>query len=105
VASTNPGTTHLIAEYGSLFIAKHAFQSKVSTTLQASSISLVANIYGELSPYHTSYFTTQKHRHEVYYIQNNAYRHEELEKIRQYIRDNPSKPGKYATNEQGQMGI
>jgi hypothetical protein len=94
----------LIAEYGSLFIAKRAFQSKVCTTLQASSLSLVANIYGELSPYHISYFTTQKHGHEVYYIQNNAYKYEELEKIRQYICHNPGKSGKFAANKQGQMG-
>ena len=39
--------------------------------------------------------------------QHNYYEHiirdaEELAKIRQYIRDNPSKPGKFAANEQGQ---
>jgi len=42
--------------------------------------------------------------------QHNYYEHiirdaEELEKIRQYIRDNPSKPGKFTANEQGQMGM
>ena len=42
--------------------------------------------------------------------QHNYYEHiirdaEELEKIRQYIRDNPSKPGKFDTNGQGQMGM
>jgi putative transposase len=41
--------------------------------------------------------------------QHNYYEHiihgaEELEKIRQYIRHNPSKPGKFDTDGQGQMG-
>jgi len=103
-ASINPRTTHLITEFGSLFIAKSAFQSKVCTPPQASSLSLVEHIYGELSPYHISYFTMQKHGQKVYYIQNDAYRHEELEKIRQYIRHNPGKSRKFAVNKQGQMG-
>jgi REP element-mobilizing transposase RayT len=42
--------------------------------------------------------------------QHNYYEHiirdtEELEQIRQYIRDNPGKPGKSAIDRQGQMGM